>query len=77
VYAKRTNDLGSKDNVNLKKAFSLDDIISNAYSSDTFNGTWISGTEIFYRVDELLLKFDVTVQKSDIIARNRLFVSKI
>ncbi|XP_011501631.1 PREDICTED: venom dipeptidyl peptidase 4 [Ceratosolen solmsi marchali] len=73
TYVLTINELEFKNNVDVKKAFTLDDIISNAYSSDTFNGTWISETEIFYRVDELLLKFDVTIQKSDIVMRNRLF----
>ena len=59
----------------VKKAFTLDDIISGAYTADKFNGTWVSETEIFYQVDELLLLFDVTKQKSEIIARSNYFVS--
>lgn len=58
-----------------KKAFTLDDVINNAYASDSFNGTWFSDTEIFYRIDELLLKFDVNTQTSQVIAKNALFVS--
>ncbi|OXU21775.1 hypothetical protein TSAR_010761 [Trichomalopsis sarcophagae] len=56
-----------------KKVFSLDDVISNAYTSDSFNGSWISETEIFYRIEEALLKFDVTTKQSEIIAKDGLF----
>ncbi|KAJ8683546.1 hypothetical protein QAD02_019338, partial [Eretmocerus hayati] len=59
--------------VDTKRAFSLEDILSNAYGGDSFNGSWISETEIFYRVDNLLLKFDVTTQNSEIITRDSLF----
>ncbi|XP_014213445.1 venom dipeptidyl peptidase 4 [Copidosoma floridanum] len=68
-----TTEAPSQDGSGERKAFSLDDIASNAYTSLSFNGTWISETEIFYRIDELLLVFDVKAQSSKVIANSSIF----
>ncbi|XP_058801834.1 venom dipeptidyl peptidase 4-like isoform X2 [Phymastichus coffea] len=56
-----------------KKPITLDDVLMNALGSDSFNGSWMSDTEIFYRVDQFLVKLDVTTQKTQQIAKNALF----
>ncbi|XP_058801114.1 venom dipeptidyl peptidase 4-like [Phymastichus coffea] len=61
------------DTIGARQAFSLEDITSEAFVSKKFNGTWISDTEIFYRNEDQLLKFNVITRTKEVIATNSVF----
>ncbi|XP_014238401.1 venom dipeptidyl peptidase 4 isoform X1 [Trichogramma pretiosum] len=56
-----------------KRPYALDEVIATSFSGEGFNGTWISETEIFYRVDERLLKYDVASKTTEEIASDKIF----
>ncbi|KAJ9586413.1 hypothetical protein L9F63_019942, partial [Diploptera punctata] len=51
-YEKHAEAMKSSDSSSYAKSISLQDVVEGKYSARTFNGTWVSDTEFFYRNEQ-------------------------